>query len=1343
MALIRMVSLIVWCTLGLAAAAPFSYKTIDLAGADNTDVRGLNNLGQVVVNTRTNETYKAFSFDGRVFAPLPSIAGSSDVFASALNDAGTIVGTVGTPDGFAEGFLLNGAGYKVFSHPGYSITEPRAISGGGVVTGWAWDADDQGNTTRSVGFIFDPATETFTDIPVPGARVIIAQGMNALGQVVGSAQFRAGGEPDAGFVREPNGAIRLFQFQGRPTRFRGITDAGLIVGFFQDFDGRDRAIVGYPDNFEVLRIAGANTSYGEGINASGQISGLYYDLAGVQHGFIASPTPRVAIAAHGTLWVYNGDTADLDGWLVVGSGDFDPGVAFNPASNLAFVVDQKGEQIVVVDLYKFKQIASIAVPGTPRAVVIHPNGRKGYVATQTGGVYVIDAVLFRNIGSLPVSDFDFFSVKTSSDGRKIFAATLNTLRVFDAASQQLLGSVDLARGLPAIVEAIAISEGGRWLYAANRAQNLVSVVDLDSLTLIKSIPVGAAPRSVSLSPDGTRLYAGNVNDGSASVIDTATLSVVASIPLGQTGFRGVVAGPGGDKLFIANESFNPDFYIKLSTGAKIGLLSRGGIAATRTAVTTAPPAVVSISGLSPQRIGNNGVVTISIFGSGFQSGASVSISAGGRVIAAQATDVNGAGDQLRATFALSNVTTGTWVLTVRNPDGGNAASTVSIEPTVQAELWTDILIPDFIGINRPTIAFVRVGNTGNVDASAVPLWLEFAAGVKVTPLVDFAIPISDPAIDISSIPTSSSANGKVYVPLLLPRVPPGEIPRVIALLVTPTSLGPSPISVRAGIPLVDADGLTLAGKAFVERAQSANLSAQADECKAAIKTLLLDTAGTVLSLVPGVSCGTKVAIALTNYLLTAATVEPKASGREQVFSWGMLAVSIFGTVDTVRACTIGSIPGAALISLGAGVLSTISDMADVTVACQTPQPAMKKTPVVLNSADPNEKIGPAGVGSPKFVPTSHPLTYAIQFENLAQATAPAQRIVITDTLDSQTFDLDSFRFGDISFGSRLVAPIPSSSGFTTEIDLRPEVDALLQIAGNLDRGSGKVTWLFNTVDPLTHAQPVDRRVGFLPPNTAPPGGQGSIMFNINTKSGLPSMTVVSNAASIVFDENASISTRSWINTLDASAPVTRVSSLPVTASSWSFPVTWGGTDLGAGLRDFQIFVSDNGGPFVPWLSATSAQQALYSGVGGHTYAFYSVGTDQVGNREARKTIGDSATQVPVDDIAPSISGLPREPCTIWPPNKAMVVVGTVRAEDIMSGLKPNSLNVTVTSNETSGISQSKVSADGYGGLVVEVLADRDGNGSGRVYTINASATDNAGNRAASTVRCTVPHDQQR
>ena len=118
--------------------------------------------------------------------------------------------------------------------------------------------------------------------------------------------------------------------------------------------------------------------------------------------------------------------------------------------------------------------------------------------------------------------------------------------------------------------------------------------------------------------------------------------------------------------------------------------------------------------------------------------------------------------------------------------------------------------------------------------------------------------------------------------------------------------------------------------------------------------------------------------------------------------------------------------------------------------------------------------------------------------------------------------------------------------------------------------------------------------------------------------------------------------------------------------------------------------------------------------------------------------------VNIDITPPVISGMPTAGCTFWPPNQKLVSVATVTASDALSGIAPGSFKVIGTSNEYAADSKSPdivITPNSTGGYVVQLRADRLGNGNGRIYTLNATANDLAGNTATVTTTCTVPHDQ--
>lgn len=286
------------------------------------------------------------------------------------------------------------------------------------------------------------------------------------------------------------------------------------------------------------------------------------------------------------------------------------------------------------------------------------------------------------------------------------------------------------------------------------------------------------------------------------------------------------------------------------------------------------------------------------------------------------------------------------------------------------------------------------------------------------------------------------------------------------------------------------------------------------------------------------------------------------------------------------------------------------------------------------SFDPNDKSGTLGVGAAQYVASSTVLNYVMHFENLAAATAPAQVVVVTDQLDASKVRFDSFELGPMAFGRTTIFPPPGLQTFTGGADLRPDVNLIVTVNAKLDRSTGVATWTFLSIDPSTGELTEDPNAGFLPPNVAPPAGEGSVTFRVLSQAALATGTVVANQAQVVFDANAPILTPIWTNTIDTSAPATHVLALAATQSSTSFPVQWTGTDTGSGIQTFSVYVSDNGGAFAQWLDSTALSSAVYTGQIGHTYGFFSVGKDLVGNTEALKTTPDTTTT-----LGPSVTNV--------------------------------------------------------------------------------------------------------
>jgi len=142
------------------------------------------------------------------------------------------------------------------------------------------------------------------------------------------------------------------------------------------------------------------------------------------------------------------------------------------------------------------------------------------------------------------------------------------------------------------------------------------------------------------------------------------------------------------------------------------------------------------------------------------------------------------------------------------------------------------------------------------------------------------------------------------------------------------------------------------------------------------------------------------------------------------------------------------------------------------------------------------------------------------------------------------------------------------------------------------------------------------------------------VFSVKPKDTITTGTQITNQASVVFDTNAPILTPTWLNTMDVTAPGSAVQALSSPQTSTPFTVSWAGTDTGSGISSYQIWVSDNAGPFTKWIDQTAAPSALYFGQTGHTYGFYSIATDKVGNVQPGKSVADTSTTVSPTAITP-------------------------------------------------------------------------------------------------------------
>jgi YVTN family beta-propeller protein len=172
-------------------------------------------------------------------------------------------------------------------------------------------------------------------------------------------------------------------------------------------------------------------------------------------------------------------------------------MVFSPDGRRLYVICEKSDELLMVDIQSRAVAKRIAVGHVPRGLAISTDGRQVYVANSwNDNVYVIDARTLE-------------LVKTVSTGAEPYG--------------------------------VVPDREAKTLYVANRLSNDVSVIDIQSGQEIKRLAAGHGASYLALSPDGKNIYATHVYpklgafrktpESEITVISTETQRVVDRTPL--------------------------------------------------------------------------------------------------------------------------------------------------------------------------------------------------------------------------------------------------------------------------------------------------------------------------------------------------------------------------------------------------------------------------------------------------------------------------------------------------------------------------------------------------------------------------------------------------------------------------------------------------------------------------------------------------------------------------------------------------------------------------------------------------------------------------------------------
>ncbi|RPH56331.1 MAG: hypothetical protein EHM89_15640, partial [Acidobacteria bacterium] len=241
-------------------------------------------------------------------------------------------------------------------------------------------------------------------------------------------------------------------------------------------------------------------------------------------------------------------------------------VMMSPDGRYVVTGGTRANRAFIIDTRTLQLIKTIPVDLAPEHLAFSPDGRWYYQGNPDGdSISVIDMQSLSKIKTIP-GFVEPLNVTFSPDGSKAYIGNYGAhwVGVIDVRRHELLKKIQVA-AVPGVarldpdkylgeikgINIAALSNDGRYLYAADSDLGVVGVIDTREDRVIKTIRVGRDPWRIYMSHDGKYGITANNGDETISIIDTRTNSVAATLEAGpdMTGINFA-----GGKAFVISSS---------------------------------------------------------------------------------------------------------------------------------------------------------------------------------------------------------------------------------------------------------------------------------------------------------------------------------------------------------------------------------------------------------------------------------------------------------------------------------------------------------------------------------------------------------------------------------------------------------------------------------------------------------------------------------------------------------------------------------------------------------------------------------------------------------------------
>ncbi len=232
------------------------------------------------------------------------------------------------------------------------------------------------------------------------------------------------------------------------------------------------------------------------------------------------------VDASAYLRVIDSATRSLQATIHVALGAELRSVSINSAGTRVYATDSANNTIAVIDTSSNSVIATVPNPGAiVRAVGVSPDGSRFY-SVGAGLIKTFDGASNTLIADLPTALGEPGQVLVSPDGSRVIISypDANKVRAIDA------NGAFLGDALSGLASGLAWQPDGGRFYVANASG--LSAFDTQTMQLHQFVSVPGGARGIALHPSGHRAYLTRTFLNSLAIVDLRSMSVISTVPLG-------------------------------------------------------------------------------------------------------------------------------------------------------------------------------------------------------------------------------------------------------------------------------------------------------------------------------------------------------------------------------------------------------------------------------------------------------------------------------------------------------------------------------------------------------------------------------------------------------------------------------------------------------------------------------------------------------------------------------------------------------------------------------------------------------------------------------------------